>query len=410
MIASSPSATRIDAAVAELAAPPYTAAGPGVTRHAYMDEYLNTVGWFEHEFRELGYDVWHDPVGTLVASNRGPGEACFGIGSHCDSVTGGGAFDGTMGVVCALEVCRLASERGLDLGLRVISFLEEEGAGFGQLLLGSRIVAGDVSDEELGSYVNEDGVSFVEAARAAGFEPERHRDAAGVLDGLQGWIEMHIEQGRVLEAEGLRLGIVDAIAGYVHADLVVEGRRDHAGTTPMGMRSDAAITAAEVVLELERLAREASPDTVATVGELDLEPGAINVIPGRARVSLDIRSVSGDHLDIFSRIADFSRARAREREQQLRMTERQRVAVTALDARIASALEEAAQDAEAPARRMHSAAAHDTMMVARRVPAAMVFVPCVDGISHSPQEQADPGDGAIAAEVILAAIQRLMAA
>jgi hydantoinase/carbamoylase family amidase len=404
----SPSAARIESAIGELASPPYTGEGPGITRHAYTDAYRNTLEWFERAFRELGFDVWQDPVGTLVASNRAPGEACFGIGSHCDSVRGGGAFDGTMGVVCALEVCRLASERGLDIGLRVISFLEEEGSGFGQLLLGSRIVAQDVSEDELRSYLDEDGVSFVEAARRAGHEPERHREAGAVLDGLHGWIEMHIEQGRVLESERLRLGIVDAIAGYIHADLVISGRRDHAGATPMDMRSDAGITAAELVIELEQLARESSPDTVGTVGELSLEPGAINVIPATARLSLDTRSVSGDHVRVAERITESARERAARRGQTVHYSERQRVAPTVLDAEVAAALEEAARRAGVPARRMHSAAAHDTMMVARRVPAAMVFVPCVDGVSHSPEEQADAEDGAIAAAVILEAIQQLM--
>jgi allantoate deiminase len=406
----SPSAERVARDVQTLTGERYSSTREGVTRHAYTPEYANTLEYFESRFAELGFEVWYDPVGTFVASNRPPGAECFGIGSHCDSVRRGGAYDGTLGVVCALEVCRLAHDRGLDLPLRVISFLEEEGSGFGQLLLGSRIVAGAVTDEELRGYANRDGVPFMDAARQAGYEPERHAESAAVLDGMVGWVEVHIEQGRVLESNGERLGLVDAIAGYIQADIEILARRDHAGATPMDLRSDAAVTAAEVVVALEGLARDGSPDTVATVGELTLDPGVVNVIPGRARFSIDTRSVTGDHERVAKAVVELARERAGERGQEASYAERQSVPPTPLDERVVAALTRAAEESGAPFRRMHSAAAHDTMMVARRTPAAMVFVPCEDGVSHSPEERADPGDGALAAEVTLSAIEELMAA
>ena len=278
------SAERIEREIATLAGEPlHEARRSGVTRHAYTRAYANTVEHFAAQLRELGYTTWYDPVGTLVADSDPQAERVFGIGSHCDSVRCGGAYDGTMGMVCALEVCRLAHARGLELPLRVIAFLEEEGSGFGQLLLGSRIAAQAVTDEELASLVDEHGVSFPDAARAAGYEPERHREAAAVLDGLAGWIEMHIEQGPLLESENARLGIVDGIAGYIHADLEISGRRGHAGATPMTLRADAGVVAAEVIVEAERMARARSADTVATVGQLKFDPGVINVIPGGRR-------------------------------------------------------------------------------------------------------------------------------
>lgn len=164
---------------------------------------------------------------------------------------------------------------------------------------------------------------------------------------------------------------------------------------------------AEIVLDLERMARGSSPDTVATVGELALDPSVIKVIPGRARLGLDVRSVSGDHVGIADRVVRDAADRARGRAQSTAYAERQRVDPTVLDGEIVAALEQAAADAGCPPAGC-TRQRPDTMMVARRVPAAMVFVPCEDGISHSPQERADPADGAVAAEVMLAAIQRLM--
>ena len=402
------SARRIAADVEELTGERYTLPGPGITRYAYTDAYAATLAYFRAAFESLDFEVWSDPVGTLVASNVGPGERAFGMGSHCDSNRNGGAWDGTLGVVSALEACRVARESGLDLPLRVIAFLEEEASGFGQMLLGSRIVLGTVTDEELASYRDEHGVPFLEAAALAGYRPDERARAGEVLDGLVGWIELHIEQGRVLQDTGGRLGVVDAIAGYVHADLAIEGRADHAGATPMGYRSDAGITAAETVVELERIVTSHSPDTVGTIGALSFAPGIINVIPGRAEMTIDIRSVSGDHEKVYAALGDFARGRAATRDQHVDLRERNRVASTAMDVHVVEALERAAQVSGAPWRRMASGAAHDTQMVARRVPSAMLFVPCLDGISHSPEESADPADAALGVQVMLAAARELL--
>jgi allantoate deiminase len=402
------SARRIAADVEALTGERYTLPGAGITRYAYTDAYAATLDYFRAAFEALGFRVWSDPVGTLVASNAGPGERAFGMGSHCDSNRNGGPWDGTLGVVSALEACRIAQKSGLDMPLRVIAFLEEEASGFGQMLLGSRIILGAVTDEELASYSDEHGVPFLEAAARAGYRPDERARAGEVLDGLVGWIELHIEQGRVLQDTGGRLGVVDAIAGYVHADLVVHGRADHAGATPMGYRSDAGLTAAEAVVELERIVTSRSPDTVGTIGALSLQPGIINVIPGRAEMTLDIRSVSGDHEKVYDDLGRFVRARADARGQSVELRERNRVRSTPMDAHVVEALERAAALSGAPWRRMPSGAAHDTQMVARRVPSAMLFVPCLDGISHSPEESADPADAALGVQVMLAAARELL--
>jgi hydantoinase/carbamoylase family amidase len=404
------SAARIERDIETLAGPEYTLSDEAIRRYAYTTVYRATVDYFSAALRELGFDVSEDPVGTLVARNRPPGEPVFGVGSHCDSNRNGGKYDGTMGVVTALEVCRLNEELGYGLPLQLISFLEEEGSGFGQMLLGSRIMLQRVTEEELRESFRavDDGRSFWEHAAEAGYEPERWRESMHVLDDLSGWIEMHIEQARVLQDTDNRIGVVTAIAGYVHADVTVHGRADHAGATPMDFRLDPGVVAAECILELERLARAAGRGTVGTAGEIAFEPGLINVVPAQARFSLDIRGVDEDSFRGVARdIAAFAAEAAQRRGMTAEFRQRQTLAATPLDERIVSALQTAAEETGEPFMLMPSGAAHDTMCVAERVPSAMVFVPCKDGISHSPLEDARPGDAALAAEIILNAIRSL---
>jgi hydantoinase/carbamoylase family amidase len=404
------SAARIERDIETLAGPEFTVTRDAIRRYAYTAVYRNTLDHFTRALQEIGFIVSEDPVGTLVARNRPPGEKVFGIGSHCDSNRNGGRYDGTMGVVTALEVCRLNAELGLDLPLQLISFLEEEGSGFGQMLLGSRIMLQRVTDEELreGFRAVDDGRSFWEHAEEAGYEPARWRESIHVLDDLTGWIEMHIEQARVLQDTGNRIGLVHTIAGYVHGDVTVHGRGDHAGATPMGFRLDPTTVLAETALELERLAVAAGRGTVGTMGEIEVDPGLINAIASRVRFSLDIRGpVDDSYRGVARDVAAFAERAAAARGMTAAFRQRQALAATPLDEGIVTALEAAAAATGEPHMRMHSGAAHDTMCVAERVPSAMVFVPCKDGISHHPDEDADPADGALAAEIMLNAIAAL---
>jgi allantoate deiminase len=405
------SAERIDGDIETLAGSDYTLSEEAIRRYAYTQEYRNTLDYFTDELRAIGFDVYEDPVGTLVARNRPRGEQVFAVGSHCDSNRNGGKYDGTMGVVTALEVCRLNAELGLDLPLQLISFLEEEGSGFGQMLLGSRIMLQRVTEQELRDSFRaiDDGRSFWEHAEEAGCEPVRWRECIDVLDGLVGWIEMHIEQARVLQDTGNRIGIVTAIAGYVHGDVVVHGRGDHAGATPMDFRLDPTLPMSETIVELERLAREAGKGTVGTVGEIEVDPGIINAIASRVRFSLDIRGPDDDaYRGVARDVAAFAEEAARARGMETAFAQRQTLPATPLDSRILAALEDAAKATGEPYTTMHSGAAHDTMCVAERVPSAMVFVPCKDGVSHHPAEDADPADAALAAQIILNAIRALL--
>ena len=406
------SAERIERDIETLAGPDYTLSGEAIRRYAYTPVYRNTLDYFTRELEACGFEVYEDPVGNLVARNRPKGEKVFGIGSHCDSNRNGGKYDGTLGVVTALEVCRLSGELDLDLPLQLISFLEEESSGFAQPLLGSRIMAQRVTDEELRTTFRaiDDGRTFWEHAEEAGYAPARWRESIHALDDLVGWIELHIEQARVLQDTGDRIGIVTAIVGLLWADIRVFGRADHAGATPMDFRQDAAAVAAECVLELERLARAAGSGTVGTAGESEVEPGIINVIPGEAHLGLDIRSVEEEvYRGVARDIASFAVKAAERRGMRATYTQRQNTTPTRMDQGVVAALEAAAEASGEPYRLMPSGAGHDTQLVAPFVPSAMVFVPCRDGISHAPDEEADPADAALGAEIILNAIRQLVA-
>jgi hydantoinase/carbamoylase family amidase len=403
-------ATRLSRDLAQLSAPPFTDPAAPITRYAFTDAYLRTIEHLSDQLADSGFEPRLDAIGNLVARNCPTGVPAIGLGSHCDSVRGGGRFDGILGVLAAIEVAHIARERGFEIPLQIVSWVEEEASGFGQMLLGSRVACGALDARTLGDQVRslDDGRPFCDHARDAGLCPERFAEEPGVLDDLVAWIEPHIEQARVLEDTGQQIGVVEAIAGYVHADLEIRGQTDHAGATPMGLRRDAAVVAAQCTIALEQLALETGRGAVATVGELAVEPGVINAIPGRARLSLDIRSPHADAIDeIYRSITGLAKTFAERRCLTAAVRERQRVAPTPLDDGVADALSQAAAASGARWRRMVSGAAHDTMCVAPHVPSAMVFIPCRGGISHSPAEYASPADAALAVEIVLNAVLAL---
>jgi len=406
------SAERIERDIETLAGPDYTTSSEAIRRYAYVDAYRNTLDYFTRELEAVGFEVFEDPVGNLIGRNRPRGEKAYGVGSHCDSNRNGGKYDGTMGVVVALEACRVNQELDLGLPLQLISFLEEESSGFGEPLLGSRVMAQRIEEQHLREGVRhlDDGRSFFEHATDAGYEPERWRECIHDLDGLAGWIEMHIEQGRVLQDAGERLGVVAAIVGLLWADLTIYGRADHAGGTPMSLRQDAGSVAAEVTLELERLAREAGEGTVGTTGQCEFKPGLKNVIPGEAHLGFDIRSVDAESYRGVARgIAEFAEQAAARRGMRAEFVQRSDSPATPMDEGVVGALAAAAEASGEPFRRMPSGAGHDTQVIAPHVPSAMLFVPCKDGVSHDPSEEADPADGALAVEVMLNAFRSLAA-
>ena len=312
-----------------------------------------------------------------------------------------------MGVVCALEIARLDRELGLGLPLRIFAFAEEEGSGFGEVLLGSRAMTGACTEADLRErFRDEHGVSFWDAAIRAGHRPDRLSASARHLDGLQAWIEIHIEQARQLEAAGLSLGNVTVIAGCIQGDLVVTGRADHAGATPMALRRDAFAGAAAVSLELERLAGQAGDGTVATVGAVSIEPGQRTTVPARVILEIDARSTGDGHAVVVDQLLAYAREVADVRGLEVAWRLRQRREPRPLDDRVRAALTTAAEG-RWQMLDLASGAVHDTMLVAERIPAGLVFIPCEDGRSHTPDERADPRHAAQAVAVVLQALVAL---
>lgn len=399
-------AQRIAQAIETLSGPGYTLRQDAICRYAYTDAYRATLRFFRDELERLDFSVSEDAVGNFVARNRAAGERAFGIGSHCDSHRNGGKYDGTLGVVAAMEVCRLNKDLGLDLPLQVVAFLEEEGSGFGQTLLGSRVMTQAITDDELDAIAAiDDGRSLWEHAREAGYDPAAWRSANEALRGLSGWLELHIEQGRMLQDTATQIGVVTNIVGVIWTDIVVYGRADHAGATPMNMRLDASVVAAECVLALERLARAASQYTVGTVGECHYHPGLINGIPGEVRLGVDIRSVDEKVATrVAADLASFATDAARRRGMAAKYTERLNVAPVKMSEDVVRCVADAARATGVSYRCMPSGGGHDTQLMAPHVPSGMVFVPCRDGLSHAPEEYADPADAALGVEIMLKAI------
>jgi hydantoinase/carbamoylase family amidase len=368
---------------------------------------MATDEWVRHRLLRLSFVVEHDAAGSLIGRNTEAGASAFGLGSHIDSNRNGGPWDGTLGVVCALEIARLNVELGLGLPLRIFAFAEEEGSGFGEVLLGSRVMTGACTEAELRERIrDEDGTSFQEAAAAAGYAPLDMAASGRHLDGLRAWVEIHIEQARQLEIAGASLGNVTAIAGCIQGDLVFSGRADHAGATPMQLRRDAFAAAAAVAVALERTAVGAGDGTVATVGQVRVEPGQRTTVPARAILEIDARSPGSGHVELIEHIVSHAHEVAAGRGLTASWEPRQQRPPTPLDERVRTALRSAAAG-RWPMPDLASGAVHDTMLIAGLVPAGMVFIPCEDGRSHTPEERADPTHAARAAEVVLSALLRL---
>jgi allantoate deiminase len=305
------------------------------------------------------------------------------IGSHLDTVPRAGAFDGVLGVVLAVALVDLLAGRRLNFEIEVVGFSEEEGVRFGVPFIGSRALVGSAS--ELLNRTDQDGVTVGDAIRAFGLDPARIGDAR-IDDRVIGYLEFHIEQGPVLENLGLPLGIVDAIAGQSRLDFVFEGHANHAGTTPMNLRHDALAAAAEWICKVESEGR-ATAGLVATVGRLQVQPGAGNVIAGTVLSSLDVR-----HADdgIRKRAVENLQACASEIATRRKLSgsweSRLEQPAVSMDASLVEILKHAVKQAGYPIHQMVSGAGHDAMIMAGHVPAAMLFLRSPGGISHHPDE------------------------
>jgi allantoate deiminase len=334
----------------------------------------------------LGMSVQVDAAGNLRGIWRpaGVGSKRLLIGSHIDTVPNAGAFDGVLGVTLALEWTAIAQQLALPLAIEVLAFSEEEGVRFGAPFLGSRAVAGRFDPALLG-LTDDEGMTVDAALRAFGLDPDQIGKAA--IDGNSiGFVEIHIEQGPVLEAEGLPVAAVTAIVGQSRLSLVFGGQANHAGTTPMHQRRDALAAAAEWITEVEALALR-TDGLVATVGKMTVEPNAGNVVPGKVRVSLDVRHpYDATRASSLEELVERARAIAARRQLSIERTDKLDQPAVPMDERLTVLLTDAIDAAGYPVKAMPSGAGHDAMVMAARVPTAMLFLRSPGGISHHPAE------------------------
>jgi allantoate deiminase len=344
----------------------------------------------------LGMSVRVDAIGNIRGS-YGRSDKRLLIGSHLDTVPDAGAFDGILGVVLGIALVEIHGDKLRDLGIEVIGFSDEEGVRFGTPFLGSRAVAGTF-DLQLLDLRDSRGRSLAQAVRDFGLDPKRIPDAT-MAPGALGYLEFHIEQGPVLEEAGSPVGVVDAISGQTRASLIFTGVPAHAGTTPMTMRKDALAAGARFVSEVERRAL-ASSGLVATVGKIEVEPAAGNVVPGACSLTLDVR-----HRDDSRRHAAFDEMMtaagsiAAERGVTLSWERTLDQVSVPMSPGFTSLLERGVTDAGLPLHKLPSGAGHDAMVLAPQVPAAMLFLRCAGGISHNPAEDVREQDVAAALSV-----------
>jgi allantoate deiminase len=368
---------------------------PGRTTRTFLSPPMHDVhrllgAWMG----QIGMDVSVDAAGNLRGVRAGSTTRRLAIASHLDTVPNAGAFDGILGVVLGIALAEAARDGPT---IEVIGFSEEEGVRFGIPFIGSRALAGTLDETILTAPV-------LEAIRSFGLDPAALPDARLSPETIA-YLEFHIEQGPLLESLGIPLGIVDAIVGQSRLTLTFRGLANHAGTTPMSLRKDALAAASEWIYHVEQSAiRE--PGLVATVGSIAAEPNTANVIPGLARVSLDVRhscdvtrhSSVAEMLTAAEQICE-RRGIALDREQRLDQP------AVALDAKLRDTLARSVQEAVYPVHRMTSGAGHDAMILAPHVPAAMLFLRSPGGISHHPDESVIPADVEAAIETGLRFIQ-----
>lgn len=360
---------------------------PGWITRTFLSEPMHCVhadlrAWME----QAGMDVRVDAAGNMhgyysAATSDAPRLI---VGSHLDTVPHAGAFDGILGVVLGVALVKALGGRRLGFGIEVVGFSEEEGVRFGSPFIGSRALVGTLDDALLAKR-DAGGASVVEAIRGFGLDPAAIGEARATGTPL-GYLEFHIEQGPVLESLDLPLGVVTSIAGQSRLEVQFEGKSNHAGTTPMHLRRDALAGAAEWIGTIEREAA-ATPSLVATVGKIEAQPGAGNVIAGSVRMSLDVRHTNdqvrtGAVQHLLDSAQQIAARRGLVASSELRLDQ----AAVAMDARLVEMLGCAVQAGGYTDHRMHSGAGHDAMVMAERMPAAMLFLRSPGGISHHPDE------------------------
>lgn len=402
---------RIEAWLSDLSK--FTAApGKGVTRLTYSKEDRLARDYIKSVMAEYGLTVREDGLGNIFGRLEGKkkGAPAVMAGSHFDSVPNGGAYDGAAGVAAALEVAALFFEQGIvpEYPLEICALIEEEGSRFGGGLMGSRGMAGLLDRQAFQQLSDKDGITAPEAMKAAGLNPDLpvQREAGE----LKAFLELHIEQGPVLEESSIPIGIVEGIVGMAQLEVTVAGQAGHAGTVPMDSRHDALVSAAGIIASLPALAEEEGEGAVITVGRLNVFPNGANVIPERAVFSVDVRSGQPGSV-----------ARMLERIQELILSceingirigieESLNVPPKQMSKAIQSLFEASCLARGLPFMKLQSGAGHDAMIMSDVTEAAMIFVPSRGGLSHCPEEWSDAAHIAHGAEILFEAAKKLTGA
>lgn len=384
----------------------------GVTRLAFSEEDLKAREYLMQEMEDANLKVNVDAFGNI----RGRREGQFNlppvmIGSHLDTVPNGGNYDGVLGVIGALEVIRVLNDREIitKRPIEVINFSCEESSRFRASTLGSKVIVGKFNQEKLKKTIDKDGVSLNEALKTAGFNPDQLSKARFKKGAVYAFIELHIEQGPVLENEKYQLGLVTAIAAPTRFKVTIKGRADHSGTTPMHMRKDALAGASELILRVEGIAKsEAGEKTVGTVGYVYVEPGVMNVVPGQVELGIDIRDINSyDKRNAVEKVKDIITQIQARRDLEISYEILADEEPVLLSDKIINCLENTAKKGNFSYKKMPSGAGHDAMYMTHITDVGMIFIPSVKGISHNIAEYSYFEDMVKGTELLLLATLEL---
>jgi len=380
----------------------------GFTRLAWSRELLGAVEWVEERMQEEGLATEIDAAGNLIGRwEVGEGPAVV-IGSHLDTVTSGGRFDGALGVLTGLEVVRRLRADGFrpSRPIWVVAFMDEEGERFNSVMLGSRAFVGESIPPDEADRLDAQQVSMGEAMLTWG-RNFSNVSAAKRIDDVYCYVELHVELGPVLEAEGVDIGVVTGIVGLIGLSVTLRGVTNHAGTTPMAGRRDALVGAAKAITALRDDAL-ASTTHMATVGSISTAPGGANAIPGACTFSIDLRASTDEGLQAARRSVDAVLADVCEAERlEATVTETYSLAPVPLDDEVAEVISRASEQEGLSHVRMPSGAGHDAMLLVPHVPSGMLFVPSVAGVGHAPEEFTADDDVARGAAVLTSTVREL---
>lgn len=387
-----------------------------VTRLVFSIKELRSRQVLIHLMRQAGLSIRIDAIGNIFGRFEGtdPRAPAVLAGSHLDTVIHGGKYDGPVGVIGALEAIRTISENKIPVrsSLEVVCFIGEESSRFGFSTLGSSLVAGEVRPEDLTNAVDPQGTKLENVLAGLGITRRNLKSVKRDPKNLKAYLELHIEQGPILEAIGKRIGLVTSIAAPSRFRVIFNGRADHSGTTPMNMRKDALVASAQLIEYIEEVCRKyasmAKGRVVGTVGALKIEPGVINAVPGRAELAVDIRGTSAPSKNQVARmVKQRARAIAKQRGIGVEVLTIREEDPVPLDKRLLRVSREVCDEKGIDYEIMPSGAGHDAMQMAKITPAGMIFVPSKRGISHNPLEWTDPRDIELGAQLLMETMIRI---